>query len=119
MHHRKAQSLKNVGITLLVLRINPTHCCFFVTLCNKTSTTRTHSNSASLLNGSLLVKEFAFSKTVDLQQATLLNNDLLHNYSSLSNRRVARDKRGCGKDEPFLISVVPVISVVVGKKSHS
>ena len=84
MHHRKAQSLKNVGITLLVLRINPTHCCFFVTLCNKTSTTRTHSNSASLLNGSLLAKEFVFSKTVGLQQATLLNNDLLHNYFSRS-----------------------------------
>ena len=119
MHHRKAQSLKNVGITLLVLRINPTHCCFFVTLFNKTSTTLTHSNSASLLNGSLFVKEFAFSKTADLQQATLLNNDLLHNYSSLPNRCVARNKRGCGKDEPFLISVVPVISVVVGKMSHS
>ena len=36
-------------------------------------------------------------------------------YSSLLNRRVARKKRGGGKDEPFLISVVPGINVVVGK----
>ena len=35
------------------------------------------------------------------------------NYSSLPNRRVARNKRGGGKDEPFLISVVPGISMVV------
>ena len=40
-------------------------------------------------------------------------------YSSLPNRRGARNKRGGGKDEPFLISVVPVISVVVGKMSYS
>ena len=40
-------------------------------------------------------------------------------YSSLPNRRVARKKRGGGKDEPFLISVVPGISVVAGKMSHS
>ena len=40
-------------------------------------------------------------------------------YSSLPNRCVAQNKRGGGKDEPFLISVVPVISVVVGKMSHS
>ena len=30
-------------------------------------------------------------------------------YSSLPNRLVARNKRGGGKDEPFLISVVPGI----------
>ena len=29
------------------------------------------------------------------------------------NRRVARNKRGDGKDEPFLISVMPGISMVV------
>ena len=29
-------------------------------------------------------------------------------YSSLPNRRVARNKRGGGKDEPLLISLVPV-----------
>ena len=40
-------------------------------------------------------------------------------YSSLQNRRVARNKRGGGKDDPFLISVVPVISVVVEKMSYS
>ena len=40
------------------------------------------------------------------------------NYSSLPTRRVARSKPDGGKDEPFLISVVPVISVVVGKMSH-
>ena len=34
-------------------------------------------------------------------------------YCSLANRRGARNKRGGGKDEPFLISVVPVISVVL------
>ena len=28
-------------------------------------------------------------------------------YSSLPNRRGSRSKRGGGKDEPFLISVVP------------
>ena len=32
---------------------------------------------------------------------------------------VARNKCGDGKDEPFLISVVPGISVVVGKMNHS
>ena len=40
-------------------------------------------------------------------------------YSSLPNRRVDRNKRIGRKDEPFLISVVPVISAVVGKMSHS
>ena len=40
-------------------------------------------------------------------------------YSSLPDKRVARNKCGGGKDEPFLISVVPVISMVVGKMSHS
>ena len=34
-------------------------------------------------------------------------------YSSLPNRRVARNKCGGGKDEQFLISVVPGISMVV------
>ena len=36
----------------------------------------------------------------------------INNYSSHPNRRVARNKRGGGKDEPFLISVVPGISMV-------
>lgn len=40
-------------------------------------------------------------------------------YSSLPNRRGARNKRGGGKVQPFLISVVPVLSVVAGKMSHS
>ena len=31
----------------------------------------------------------------------------IHIYSFLPNRRVARSKRGRGKDDPFLISVVP------------
>ena len=34
-------------------------------------------------------------------------------YSSLPNRRAARNKPGGGEDEPFLISVVPGISMVV------
>ena len=34
-------------------------------------------------------------------------------YSSLPNRRGARNKCGGGKDEPFLISVVTVINMVV------
>ena len=34
-------------------------------------------------------------------------------YSSLPNRRVARNKRGGGNDEPFFISVVPGISMLV------
>ena len=33
-------------------------------------------------------------------------------YSSHPNRRVARNKHGGGKDEPFLISVVSGISMV-------
>ena len=33
-------------------------------------------------------------------------------YSSLPNRRVARNKLGGGKDEPFLISVAPGICMV-------
>ena len=41
------------------------------------------------------------------------------NYSSLLNKRVAWNKGGGRKDEPFLISVVPVISMVVGKMSYS
>ena len=40
-------------------------------------------------------------------------------YSSLLNRCGAWSKHGGGKDEPFLIGVVPVISIVVGKMSHS
>ena len=50
------------------------------------------------------------------EQSTLFLNKGI--YSSLPNRRAARNKRGGGKDEPFLISLVPVISVVVGKISH-
>ena len=34
-------------------------------------------------------------------------------YSCLPNRRVARNKRGVGKDEPFLINMVPGINMVV------
>ena len=34
-------------------------------------------------------------------------------YSSLLNRRVARNKDSGGKDEPFWISVVPGISMMV------
>ena len=37
----------------------------------------------------------------------------LANYSSLPNRRDARNKCSGGKEEPFLISVVPEISMVV------
>ena len=40
-------------------------------------------------------------------------------YSSLPNRRIARNKSGGGKYEPFLIRVFLGISVVVGKMSHS
>ena len=40
-------------------------------------------------------------------------------YSSLPNSRGAWNKRGGRKDGPFLISVVPGISVVVGKMGHS
>ena len=36
------------------------------------------------------------------------------NYSSFPNTRVARNKRGGGKDDPLLINVVPGISVMVG-----
>ena len=50
----------------------------------KRQPTRSYSNSPSLLNGSLPVEEFAFSKAVGLQLANLLNNDLLHIYFSRS-----------------------------------
>ena len=50
----------------------------------KRQTPRNYSNVASLLNGSLPVKEFVFSKTVGLQLATLLNNELFHKYFSRS-----------------------------------
>ena len=40
-------------------------------------------------------------------------------YSSLPNKRVARNKCDGGKDEPFLNIVVLGISVVVGKMSLS
>ena len=48
----------------------------------KRQPTRAHSNSALLLNSSLPVKAFVFSKTVGLTLTTLLNSDLLHNYFS-------------------------------------
>ena len=60
------------------------------------------------------VKKICYEKKV---QGELLGSSF--HYSSLANRRVARKKRGDGKDEPFLISVVPGISVVAGKMSHS
>ena len=41
--------------------------CFFVTLCNKTSIPRTHSNSTSLLNDSLLVKLYLSLFSVKLE----------------------------------------------------
>ena len=44
---------------------------------------------------------------------------VMFKYSSLLNRRGTRNKCGGEKDEAFLNSVVPVISVVVGKVSHS
>ena len=40
-------------------------------------------------------------------------------YCSLLNRHGAQNKRGGGKEEPFLIGVVPIISVVVAKMRHS
>ena len=43
----------------------------------------------------------------------MFSSCLLAMYSSLPNRRVAWKKRGGGKDEPFFISVVPGISMVV------
>ena len=47
----------------------------------------------------------AATLTTDLEYVSL--------YSSLPNRRVARSKCGGGKDQPFVISVVPGISMVV------
>ena len=41
-----------------------------------------------------------------------------NNYSSLPNRRVARNKSGGGKDEPLSVSAAPGISMVAGKMSH-
>ena len=37
----------------------------------------------------------------------------LYEYSSLPNRRVSRNKRGGGKDEPFFISMVHGINMLV------
>ena len=45
-----------------------------------------------------------------MQQEKIQHENL---HSSLLNRRVARNKRGGGKDESFLISVVPGISMLV------
>ena len=47
---------------------------------------------------------------VQLNVLLLLCNNI---YSCLPNRRVVRNKRGGGKDEPFFFSVVPGISMVV------
>ena len=41
-----------------------------------------------------------------LRFGPILRNTLITSYSFLPNRRVARNKRGGGKDEPFLISVM-------------
>ena len=54
----------------------------------------------------------------DLRYKIEFENRVKGKYSSLPNRRIARNKRGGGKDEPFLISVVPGISVVAEKMSH-
>ena len=45
-----------------------------------------------------------------MQQEKIQHENL---HSSLLNRRVARNKCGGGKDESFLISVVPGISMLV------
>ena len=45
-----------------------------------------------------------------MQQEKIQHENL---HSSLLNRRAARNKRGGGKDESFLISVVPGISMLV------
>ena len=45
-----------------------------------------------------------------MQQEKIQHENL---HSSILNRRVARNKRGGGKDESFLISVVPGISMLV------
>ena len=44
------------------------------------------------------------------EQSTLFSNKGI--YFSLPNRRAARNKRGGGKDERFVISVVPGISMM-------
>ena len=44
-----------------------------------------------------------------LRFGPILRNTLITSYSSLPNRRVARNKRGVGKDEPFVINVMPGI----------
>ena len=44
----------------------------------------TPSEPHSLLNDSLSVKEFVFRKTVGMQLATLLNDELFHKYFSRS-----------------------------------
>ena len=53
------------------------------------------------------------------RQSGIFRHILSPMYSSLWNRYVAENKRGGGKDEPFLISMVPIISMVVGKMTHS
>ena len=42
-----------------------------------------------------------------------MSGSYLNVYSSLPNKCVVRNKRGGGKDEPFLISVMPGISMVL------
>ena len=54
----------------------------------------------------------------DLRYKIKFENLVKGKYSSLPNRRIARNKRCGGSNEPFLISVAPRISVVAGKISH-
>ena len=62
--------------------------------------------SESLTMSCLYVKSLLISKCKG-------NKKEISIYSSLPNWRVARNKRGGGKNESFLISVVPEISMVV------
>ena len=71
------------------------------------------------------VFDTGYSIVIKIVQKLQFNDNLtvsffaLNTYSSLPNRHVARNKHGGGKDDPFLISVVPMIGVVEGKMSHS
>ena len=69
-------------------------------------------NSLELLLLYQIVKFHKIHNFVSIRKSDQWNIAVSSTYSSLPNRRGARNKRGGGKDEPFLISVLSGISIV-------
>ena len=62
------------------------------------------SNYGACGNGAYLTQNFYYHE---------VDKIAMNEYSSLPNRCVAQNKHGGEKDEPFLISMVPGISILV------